>query len=261
MVIENIIRPEWVERNPLYGFILGACISTIGIFLGPMIFPNDASLAGVLLTTIAGLPFLHKIMRIEQQVGSYMAGTESFIKRNAHLMLIYFMFFMGMTASYLIWAIVLPGWMLSLVFSKQFAAFSGGTYTTSLGKFIMGTSVFMAIFMNNMRVLFTLMLLSVIYGAGSMIILVWNASVLGVFITSLFSRAGLLVSSIPHIILEFTGFFLAAVAGGLLSIAFLRVDWHSEQFWQTITDSLYLIVFGIAFIFAGAFVESMLILG
>ena len=66
MVVENLIKPEWVEQKPLYALLLGACLTTIGIWIGAIIFTNDASIAGVLFTTISAVPFFAKILKLEE---------------------------------------------------------------------------------------------------------------------------------------------------------------------------------------------------
>jgi uncharacterized membrane protein SpoIIM required for sporulation len=96
----------------------------------------------------------------------------------------------------------------------------------------------MPILLNNLKVLFLVLLLSFIYGMGSVLIITWNASVLGVFVGS-FGKFVNFLSFIPHTALEFIGFFFGAMAGGLLSMAFdeSRTKFRSNKFYQAINDA------------------------
>jgi len=103
MVVENLIKPEWVEEKPVYAIILGLCLSTIGIWIGALLFPEEASLAGVLFTTLAGVPFLRKILKIEENIDSTLGTLGQFFQRNRHMLSIYLYFFIGMVISYSLW--------------------------------------------------------------------------------------------------------------------------------------------------------------
>jgi len=68
-----------------------------------------------------------------------------------------------------------------------------------------------------------------------------------------------LFSYLPHGIFEFSGYILAGIAGGILSIALARHKESRKHFLFVLQDSLLLLAMGIVFIFIGAIIEVMFI--
>ncbi|MBW2970647.1 stage II sporulation protein M, partial [Candidatus Woesearchaeota archaeon] len=125
---------------------------------------------------------------------------------------------------------------------------------------------------NNIIVFLACFLLSVFYGAGSIIFLTWNASVWGAFFgfTAKLSSVGahsspsiILVNFfrvigpiMPHMVLEALSYISAAIAGGVLSKAVLREKPFSKMFNHVLTDSLILLGLGIIAVFIAAVIEA-----
>ena len=110
---------------------------------------------------------------------------------------------------------------------------------------------FMTIFLNNMRVLLFCITFAFFYGVGAIFILTWNASIIGVVISNFaknsignitaaisIALARYLIHGIPEII----AYFMAGLAGGIISIAVVRHHFKSEQFRHILTDSLDLVI-------------------
>jgi len=253
VVVESLIKPEWVAKNPVYSLYLGITLAFIGTSIGLFVFPDQASFAGLLFITIAAVPFLQKVVDFETEAGQII---QNFWKRNRKTALIYGLFFLGVTLTYLIWSIILPKAAAAFFFDRQIVALS---QPTVLGFFSQAAQTFFAILINNLKVLALVLLLSFIYGMGSILVIAWNASVLGVFIGSFGSYIGF-AEFIPHTSLEFTGFFFAGMAGGLLSMAFdhNRTEFGSDKFYQAIEDSSALFILGVILIAAAALVEIRL---
>jgi len=100
-----------------------------------------------------------------------------------------------------------------------------------------------------------------IFGAGAIFILAWNASVISAAI-GIFTKGQ--ISGIPlglgrymfiHGLPEIAAYFIAALAGGILSTAFIKHDTKSEKFWTIIQDSLNLVIIAIAILFLAALME------
>jgi uncharacterized membrane protein SpoIIM required for sporulation len=111
-----------------------------------------------------------------------------------------------------------------------------------------------SLFTNNFSVLLLLFMFSLVLGAGSVWLISWNASVIGVLIGYRLDPF-ILVKILPHGILEFGGYFLGAVAGGILSAAIIQERIKTE-YKRVILDSL--VYFGIStlMILLGALLES-----
>lgn len=259
MVVENLIKPEWVEKKPLYALILGACLTTIGIWVGAIIFTSDASIAGVLFTTISAVPFFKKILDLEELARINLKTTRDIINRNLWIVIIYGMFFIGMSFAYSLWYMILPDLMKNMIFSKQLAVFGGAEVTGFLGQFSgSNMSMFMPILLNNLKVVFVCMVLSLLYGSGSILLLAWNASVLGVFIGS-FGKITSFIAFIPHTGMEFVAFFFAAISGGLISLLVLQNKTRMKKTAERIMfDAMGMFMVALVLIIVGAFIEVII---
>jgi uncharacterized membrane protein SpoIIM required for sporulation len=255
MVIESLIKPEWVAKNPLYAFYLGVVLAFIGTSIGLFIFPDQASFAGLLFITIAAVPFLSKVVDFEEtRKGIFHAN---FWVRNRKIALIYGLFFFGVALTYFIWFKILPLASAEFFFNRQIVAL---TRPTILGFFSQAQlNQYMPILLNNLKVLFLVLILSIIYGMGSVLIITWNASVLGVFVAS-FGRFVDFLSFVPHTAMEFTGFFFGAMAGGLISMAFdeSKTKIGSQKFYRAINDASLLFLLAVVIIALAALVEIRL---
>jgi uncharacterized membrane protein SpoIIM required for sporulation len=104
-------------------------------------------------------------------------------------------------------------------------------------------------------------LLSFLLGSGAIIILAWNASILALYLSS-FLRKGLIeeflvrsISLIPHAPIEIASYFLAGIAGGVLSVGVIREKLFSKEFFFVLRDSLILMGLALLAVLIGAVVE------
>ncbi|MCA9477624.1 MAG: stage II sporulation protein M [Nanoarchaeota archaeon] len=137
-------------------------------------------------------------------------------------------------------------------------------------------SAFAKIFLNNIKVLVFCILFSFLYGAGAIFILTWNASVIGTAVGN-FIRSNLatvahlvglekasqyfsiitigLFKYIIHGVPEILGYFVAALAGGIISIGVIRHDFEGRKFEHIVLDAADLILLSIGIIFVAAALE------
>ncbi|MFP4645048.1 MAG: stage II sporulation protein M [Candidatus Woesearchaeota archaeon] len=139
-----------------------------------------------------------------------------------------------------------------------------------------GFDQFSRIFFNNMKVLTFCIIFSFIYGAGAIFILAWNASVIGTAIgnyvrselASLAHTIGLekvagylsvvsigLLKYVIHGIPEILAYFIAALAGGIISIGVIRHDFKGRKFEHIVLDAADLVLLSIAVLFIAAILE------
>ena len=104
------------------------------------------------------------------------------------------------------------------------------------------------------------MVFSLIFGAGAIFILAWNASVISAAI-GIFSESSL--SALPlgigrymiHGTPEIGAYFVGALAGGIISVAVIKHDIYSEKFWVILQDSLNLVIVSVVLLFIAALIE------
>ena len=119
-----------------------------------------------------------------------------------------------------------------------------------------------------------LFMLSIVFGAGAIFILVWNASIiavfLGIFIRSFIEQGFPItvaylfgvpigLSSIAlHGIPEILAYFFAGLAGGILSVGIIREKIMSKEFTEVFKDALVFLLFAEVLILIAALVEAAL---
>lgn len=277
-MFEMLINPSRAEKKPWEMFFVGAFYATLSLFLTRWIFFEDPVLSkysGVLIVTFCVMfciPFLYFAIKHEEekdlQESSYLRLIEEHGKA-----LTYFMFmFLGFLVAFSFWYIALDDGNLD--FRAQIETYCMINKPTGFSQCIEDygiersktTSFFTAreritnIFVNNLYVLFFTLIFSLIFGAGAVFILAWNASVIGAAI-GIFSKSSL--SNLPlgiarymiHGSIEIAAYFTVALAGGIISIAIIRHKINSEKFWIILQDSLNLLILSVIFLFFAALVE------
>lgn len=67
MVLETIINPITAERKPWEMFFIGLVYSSIAILLSFWIFHEHTSLVMVFLTTMACVPLVYNVIKLEEK--------------------------------------------------------------------------------------------------------------------------------------------------------------------------------------------------
>jgi len=129
---------------------------------------------------------------------------------------------------------------------------------------------FSIIFAQNTKISILFFLLSVLEMFGALFLLSWNASVFGVWLSEIAKQASqqtnniiLILSTsatsflgiLPHAIFEFSGFFLAAIAGGILAIGIHL--YKDNALLLQIKDSILVLLAGLICILIGAIIEAL----
>ncbi|MBD3263059.1 hypothetical protein GF374_01625, partial [Candidatus Woesearchaeota archaeon] len=173
MVLESLLTAQIAERKPLKMLPLSVLYSSIGVLLALWIFPSNY-LAVIAFTVIAMIPLMVNIMRLEESKEEI---SKSLIPLSSHRDIFPFFVYMfvGLTISFAIWFLILPHEAVSQLFSSQISAISGHVAINS---------IFTKIFINNIRVLAFSIIFSLLYGAGAIFIITWNASLVGVAIAN-----------------------------------------------------------------------------
>ncbi len=213
-MLDVLLKEEIVDKKPGYAFALGILFATIGLATAVLIFRESPSFPAVFLTALASAPVA---MRVTRKHGT----GKSIFEKYASMIKIYSYLFFGMAMAFAIWFAILPGQFSALLFKEQLLKFTVGYFTFQ-------GSGFMRIILNNIGLMIFFFLMSLFYGAGSMFLLAWNASILGTMwgntikgTLSLVTPGTAVVNTIaafPYLMPEVAAYFLAAIAGGILSV-------------------------------------------
>jgi uncharacterized membrane protein SpoIIM required for sporulation len=278
MVLEMLINPKKAEHSPWELFFIGLVYSSVSIFLGLYIFKQYVGIVMVFLTTLACTYLIQGTLRREEKrdVMSQETHELDLIKEHGPA-LSYFMFlFLGFVVSFSIWYIVLPQNFSSQIFNIQEETIQCVNSAGVEGCLSATTASFGKIFFNNIKVLLFVLVFAFFYGAGSVFILAWNATVvataIGIFVRNALSTAaaGLGMVSIAHYFssysvgllrymthgtFEILAYFIAALAGGIISVAVAKHSFASPMFRKVLWDSVDLIALSVGTIFFAAVIE------
>ncbi len=279
-MLEMLISPRKAERKPWELFFVGAFYATLSILITNWIFARDAVLSQyssifvITFTVMFSIPFMYYVIRLEERKVSEINGAWARIKEHRRALWAFLWLFVGFVVAFSFWFIILPSADIYKAPVETYCAINrpgsqaecfaqyGIKDTPALTQFATSSGQrFFMIFTNNVYVLIFTLVFSLIFGAGVIFILAWNASVIAAAI-AIFTKSNL--SAMPmalgryfiHGIPEIAAYFVAALAGGIISIAIVRKDVETEKFWEILQDSLNLIIIAVVILFFAAFIES-----
>jgi len=289
-VLESLVDTAAVKRHPAVMMLLAIVLSSAAFWVAFSTFPESASILGIAFITIAFVPILHLIMaETEEEEVETPGWAGGFLKRHFSVVKIYAWFFLGIVISYAFWFSVLPAetrgrffevqerelgkitaFKSSLAGNASAALTGGGNCTKEFSCW------FNIIFINNATVLFWAVLFSFAFGAGAIFLISWNASIIGVVIgrdiaslASAYSGLGEYslvaafahglfnaVGFIPHGLPEITGYFVGAIAGGIISAAISKKKFRTHEFEIVAKDAAFLVLVGLLLLLLGAAIEA-----
>ncbi len=265
MVFEQIFKFKAVKPNAFNLFIMGFIFSELGILSSLLVFPNDAQLMSIAFTAAISLPFLFNLLEIKNiEISSEESFFSRVFKNNEHIFMSYLMLFLGFLLSYALFAIVLPDFATLELFSGQLniVGYAGQA---------MGRITFGEIFLNNLGVLFACFWFSVVFGVGSILFLIWNASAWGAILGYISKQTALIVGKnpvvyfvsqflkfFPHLIVEAASYFFAIIAGIVISQTLINEKVNSEKFRLTMLQGFLLLGISLVLLVIAALVEVYL---
>ena len=275
MVLESLLGPMKAEGKPWEMFFIGFLYSSVAILLSMWVFRDQTSLIMVFLTVMACIPIVYNTMKLEESKDMSILSERMLIREhNKAIVFLMFLFF-GIPLSFVAWYVFLPSNVIDYAFDKQIATIQAINNQVS-GNAYQQFSAFSKIFFNNIKVLSFAILFALIYGAGAIFILTWNASVIGAAIGN-FIRSNLseyvgilgfdkfasyfnvisvgLLRYILHGIPEILAYFYGGLAGGIISVAVIKKHYKDEKFSHILFDVSELLIISLVFLLVAAFIE------
>lgn len=264
-MLESLLRPKKAEKRPWDVFFIAVMFSFIGVAFALQIFPAQASVFSVSLITIMFVPLFQRLFEIEEKKDYRL--RENLFARHKKLFYIFGVFFVGLIVAMSFIYVFFPH--ARPAFSMQ------EDWYRSQGRSITGQTTanqeFYTFLANNTQVLLMIFILSTIFGAGAIFILVWNASIIAVYagyvinslIKSGISAELAYILGVPaslgsialHGIPEIGAYFVAALAGGMLSVGILR-EKLKGHFEKIFLDSLLFLGLAEGLIIIAAVIEA-----
>lgn len=279
-MLELLINPKKAERHPWEMIIIGFFYASLSVFLAQWIFGGNPVLAQylgifiIMFCVIFSLPYMYYTIKLEERKDLEIDGEMTLLKEHGKALLTFLFLFLGFVIAFSLWYVIIPD--SQNLFKAQIETFcqinGGDNYLECIKQYgidapiritgaVTNTDRLFSIFANNIYVLIFTLILSLIFGAGAIFILAWNASVIaaaiGIFAKNDLAHLhlGFARYMVFHGLLEISAYFVAALAGGILSVAIIKHDTRSEKFWGIIQDALNLIIIAIGILFIAALIE------
>jgi hypothetical protein len=272
MVVEELFKARWAEKRPAYSSLLGVIFTVIAFFTSFLLFrqtPNFIGISTILFTVILIIPTVNKLFDREERLE--VKEKLSFFIKHEHIIDFFIYFFIGVFMVLFIIALIEPNMIFSeqQLYNVQDKVIERTADLPAPPPAVEGQEI-ARILKNNLYVMVIAFVLSLFYGAGALFLITLNASI---FASAL---ANVVKSSLPgigilsaysftlcnlgimffHLIPEVSGYLLAAIAGGVLSHAFIREKRSSKNFKIVLMDSIVLLIAAIVFLVIAAVIEN-----
>lgn len=278
-MLEMLLSPGKAEREPWTMFFIGLVYASLSILLVNWIFSGDAVLAkysGILVVTFTvmfSLPFMYYLVKNEEEKDIEHEGVFRILKEHSRALLGLLWLFIGFIVAFSFWYVILASTQsfkaqietYCLInrpsnFEECVAQYGVKTGKAGVTGALTAKERIFMIFTNNIYVLIFTLVFSLIFGAGAIFVLAWNASVIAAAV-GIFAKSDL--SALPlgiarymiHGLPEISAYFIGALAGGIIGIAIIKHDTKSEKFWAILQDSLNLVILAVVILFLAALVE------
>lgn len=292
-MIEALISPKRARREPWDLMFIAFLFVSFGVIV-ELVFERTLKGGMIIFTLIPSIPLLWHLIVWEErheeceyskyckESCSSCKGKHHSIKRkhvpfflyHKRLLEVFAFFFLGCVMGYTFWYCVLPAEKTAELYSEQIYHVSmiyekiqstTGRVTAFTGLLVsrvFSPGRFELLILNNLQVLAAIFLFSLLYGIGAVYILLWNASIIGLVVGSSFVKGGLVngfltfLGLLPHGIFEISAWFLTAIAGGILSVAIMRLNFDREEFKHILLDVVILSFIAFILLTIGAVIES-----
>jgi len=274
-MLESIMNPKRSERGPWKMFFVGLIYASLSLLLVHWFFKNDPTLSnasGMLVVAFCimfSLPYMYFIIKREEREDEQIEGLLGVWRVHKDAIYSLMWLFLGFIVAFSFWYIVLqdanllnfqiqtycqinnPGNVENCVSQYSYETLSSATGAATK------EMRFLSILENNVYVMIFTLIFSLIFGAGAIFILVWNASVISAAV-GIFARYK--ISDLPlglarymiHGFPEIAAYFITALAGGIFGVGIIRHGWKDKRTLRVIENTVILLFIAILIlIFAG----------
>lgn len=275
MVLESLITPLGAEERPWQMFFLGILFSLVGIGFSLWVFEGQSSLVMVFLIVMVSIPLVFNTLRLEERKDEDEGKTEAYLlKEHAKALSLFMFLFAGIVTAIALVYLFIPEDHISVLFNAQTQAIED--VNNRVAGNVINPAALPLIFLNNLKVLIFCIIFAFVYGVGFIFILVWNATVIGVAlgdfvryeistVTGLLGYANAsqyfqaislgVLRYATHGVFEILAYFIAGLAGGIISISVVRHTFGTETFDKILLDAAGLLLMSLVVLFIGAVVE------
>lgn len=282
-MLEMIINPREASKGPWKMFFIGLVYASLSLLLVNWFFSGDVVLSkfsGILVVTFCvmfTLPFMYFLIKREEEEDEEVTGFFQVWRVHKDAIYSFIWLFFGFVLAFAFWYMILQN---SLLFNAQIETYCvinnpGTNLDDCVSKYsITASNVqatgaatkqvrFLSILENNIYVMIFTLVFSLIFGAGAIFVLAWNASVIagaiGIFSKYSISQIPLgLLRYMVHGFPEITAYFITALAGGIFGVGILRHGIKDKRFLNVVQNVIILLALSIVILIVAAAIEVYL---
>lgn len=277
-MLEALINPKEAEKGPWKMFFVGIVYASLSLLLVHWFFEADAVLSqfsGMIIVTFCvmfSLPFMYYMIKQEEKEDEEVEGFFAIWKVHSRAIYALMWLFLGFILAFSFWYMILqnpnlfnaqiqtycminnPGVELETCFaqySMDNVNFTGSA--TNLARFL-------SILENNIYVMIFTLIFSLIFGAGAIFILAWNASIIASAV-GIFTRYNIkeipmgIMRYMTHGLPEITSYFITALAGGMFGVGIIRHKLKDKKFLRVVENVVILLLVAILILILAAGIE------
>lgn len=285
-MLEMLINPKSAERRPWKMFFIGLVYASLSVLLVSWFFAKDGVLSkylGLIVVTFCvmfSLPFMYVMIKNEEKEDEEVDGFFQVWKTHKDVIYGFMWLFLGFILAFAFWHILLGN---SNLFNAQLQTYctinNGGDIEGCINKYgITGGAVgftgaittadgsiwrVLSILENNVYVMIFTLIFSLIFGAGAIFVLAWNATVIaaaiGIFTENKIATIPLgILRYMIHGLPEITAYFITALAGGMFGVEIIRNGFRGKKFAHVVGNVIILLFIAIAILIVAAVLEVYL---
>jgi uncharacterized membrane protein SpoIIM required for sporulation len=277
-MLESLINPKKAEKWPWKMFFVGILYASVSLLLAHFLFSNDAVLSKasglivVLFCVMFSIPFMYFIIRNEEKEDEEVNTFWDVWKVHSDAIYAFMWLFLGFIVAFSFWSILLQNPSL---LNSQIETYcninSPGDIDECISRYSMTSKVISAsalssssrllsIIGNNFGVMIFTLIFSLIFGAGAIFVLAWNASVIsaaiGIFTEYKLTEIPLgILRYMIHGFPEIAAYFITALAGGILGVGVVRHGIGNKKFTKVLLNVLVLMGIGVIVLLIAAVIE------
>jgi uncharacterized membrane protein SpoIIM required for sporulation len=279
-MLESIINPKRTDKGPLKMFFVGIIYASLSLLLVKWFFSSDPVLyqfAGMIVVTFSvmfSLPFMYYLIKTEEEEDEKVEGFFGVWKMHKDALFAFMWLFLGFLVAFSFWYIVLKDPMLFNAQIETYCAINNpGNIGDCVSRYSFDSATvtgfatkearLFSIISNNVYVMIFTLIFSLIFGAGAMFVLAWNASVIAAAIAIFTSYK---ITEIPlgigrymiHGFPEIAAYFVTALAGGIFGVAIIRNGIRSKTFLRVLRNTFALLFIALILLIISGLLEIYL---
>src|SRR3989344_4338150 len=276
-MLEMIINPKSAEQGPWKMFFIGLVYASLSLLLVHWFFSADIVLSkysGIIVVTFCvmfSLPYMYYMIKQEEAEDETVEGFFSVWEIHKDAIYAFMWLFLGFIIAFAFRHIILGD---SNLFNAQISTYcminSPGNIEDCTARYSFEKTIstgaatremrFLSILENNVYVMIFTLIFSLIFGAGAIFVLAWNASVISAAI-GIFGQNKL--SEIPagvarymiHGFPEIAAYFITALAGGIFGVGIIKNGIKNPKFLRIVENVVILLFIAIIILIVAAVVE------